>query len=152
MFPAVGLALLLTIQADPAKPELTPQAEALRARVTDTRWRVLELDDRVLIALDTKTASVTGNSRYVAWELLLLTDPMSWQGEQYDQMKAKIEFDCAHSRTRTSVRSFYLKEKIGMTQRTKEPEWEDVVPETVGESAFAQSCSYFRSHFRSPNR
>jgi len=127
----------------------SPKTAALLARIDDPRWRVIYASDDQVVALDTKRLTSSRLHRYAVWTRYLFSAINTWEGIRHDEFRAKLEVDCSAGgpRFRRIVRTFYAERNSGVTETFTNAQWEETVPQTVGEDVFSAACEYLEARF-----
>lgn len=121
------------------------QVTADTAREPGHRWHFVYADSEVQIGLD-KTRIIRQNSgRYRVWFRWEYNEVQELPGTsaKLDEVLELKEVDCLNVKTRSLNLVARLANKT-VTSSSTTGAWEEVVPESYGETVFLEACAYLR--------
>lgn len=118
----------------------------------------VELDDRWVPAGDTDdferfvdATRITPQGQNVirVWVRSIYAEPFTDDyGDTYDNVVSLMDYDCTGRRWRSVQVIQYMGERVVWTSDTEPGEWENLVPESVGETTGDTACRLSRSRVR----
>lgn len=107
------------------------------------RWLLFSANDLEVVHVDLKSIRAGKGGSVSAWFRHDRFSPASesFLSSQFDRVLALEEFDCGRRRLRHDTSIYYLKEKMVDSFKWKSTDWDDVVPESRGESMVNLLCA-----------
>ncbi len=109
----------------------------------NSRWIHVASGNATTFYVDSQTMSGNSRSR-TCWVLSVYNEIQSFEdGDRYDSLMEKMEFNCRTQRMCVHSRSFRLEQDsvYSIEIRAYEREWSSIIPGTIGESIMEHCCS-----------